>query len=257
MATRTQTCVIRMLDCNNARDREMFRYLQGLAALQKMHFVDIFPWETECDAESRHLMFVSLTYSYPSAQTRHLLSMQDMPGVQVGLPTKICGWMTVQVKSRRYMYIPTLSTRTPTDPTFAGVGKALLDAVHEHALKTGMDFVYLMPLQNVIKFYQKQGYKHVHDSVPYMAKTLRKGRSPTAQIVNAWVAYKEKQAKELTDEYAFAELTKDLDPKDRKLVLKLVAEDPSRIYEVLAVVEESSSVDDLREWIKSYSDPSP
>lgn len=254
-----QVCSIRTLDCTKKEDQYMFLHLQSLASAQKQHFLTIFPWEAQCEKGSV-LMFVSLQYSYQAVQTRHLLASQraSVPRDLLpnpNMPTKICGWMTVYAGTshrQNYLYISTLSSRTPTDPTYKGIGAALLQAVEQHARDNEYDFIYLLPLSDVIGFYQKQGYSHMDPAqrIPYMAKSIH--GLPSRHMVSDMLRKMEEEAHQSTEKHALKEISYDLDPDEREKLWSLINEEPSRLYEILAVYQENESIDDIREWLELY-----
>jgi len=75
----------------------------------------------------------------------------------------ICGWLTAQLKhdhGRNYIYLAEISTRRIRDKYYGGVGKALFDSLVVKANVDGYDFIYLYPMNDMVKnIYIKWGFR--------------------------------------------------------------------------------------------------
>jgi hypothetical protein len=247
-----QSCGVHIFDCSKQEDKEMLNYLRTLAATQKQHFSTIFPWETQCDSKDT-LMFVSLQYSYDAVQTRSLSSLQDSQTIMQYRPIKICGWMTmyaITAYRQKYLYVSTLSSRTPLDPSYKGVGAALLRAVEQYATVKMYDFIYLLPLSDVVGFYKKQGYIQVHPRVPYFTKPIH--GMPSRHLISSMVKKMDEKAMQSSEEHELQKISQDMSAIEREKLWILIEQFPLRLYEVLAIYQENESIEDVRQWIKLY-----
>ena len=117
-------------------------------------FQNIYPWKDQCEKE----------YHYVA---------RDSSGI-------ICGWLTAKLKtwkSQNYMLLSEISTVRIPNELFKGVGKRLHKAMLEDAEHLGMNFIYLYPLNNVVKqIYMKPdwGYISLHPNITYLFRILTK-----------------------------------------------------------------------------------
>lgn len=236
-------CRVYVFECADASHLEMLTFLQEVAAKQKAAYIDIFPWETTCD--DTKMMLVSLAMENPPGGKLVLDKLKEAPPI-------VCGWL-VATYNPKYpklgAYINKLSTRTPTDPTFGGVGKQLLQAVED----LGPDFIYLYPLsEKVSEFYAKYEYNPMKSGVKHMFKILKKSSRLTLPKVQSVVS-------NLNEVEQFKEDVKySLSDAEYKRLMEVIKKTPKDEHDILVKAamelfykEEDEEVgrENIREWL--------
>lgn len=153
----------------------LLRLLKRRAEEQKNAYVDIFPWKKAM--KKNVVMIVGATDLRCMRQSRKSLTAD----------TKICGWLTA-VEEGDHVYIVELSSRSITDPSFKGFARTLVVNLLKYCESRGHKFVYLFPLNNVVRNLYKSAYgfddhpansnkhflyKPIQEAVPISPETVR------------------------------------------------------------------------------------
>jgi hypothetical protein len=90
----------------------------------------------------------------------------------------ICGWLSIILKTfkrTKYVYIVEISTRRIRNDLYGGVGQRLHNKMVEDAIHFGAKFVYLFPLNGVVReLYMRPqwGYTELRPDVKHLFKPL-------------------------------------------------------------------------------------
>jgi hypothetical protein len=90
----------------------------------------------------------------------------------------ICGWLSIILKTfkrTKYVYIVEISTRRIRNDLYGGVGQRLHNKMVEDAIQFGAKFVYLFPLNGVVReLYMRPqwGYTELRSDVKHLFKPL-------------------------------------------------------------------------------------
>ena len=214
-------------------DRRMLAFLQGLAAGQKQHFMDVFPWETKLG--DLYTMFVAME------GTADRPSYEDL----LAAPPQLCGWLNMVCEDRhgqRAAYVSQVSSRKVSDPAYKGIGTALMMAAEADARTRGVAYMYLMPLDNVTGFYARLGYARMHPDLKYWVKPVT--AQPNKRNVSQFVRKNAKAAMN-PEEHIMQEITAPLTAVQRQRFKRLVTATPDRLYEAYEVFGATQDPDDV------------
>lgn len=134
-------CDVLHLSCDNPSERRHIMELAEEAKHQQQHFMEIYPWENECN-EDIHV-FVGLH------KRNHDRTNSDK--------TNICAWATVKIdRVLNAMFFIEVSARRNVDGTssdlYKGMGIELMKSAIQYATKRlHIDFVYLIPVNETVQ----------------------------------------------------------------------------------------------------------